>query len=129
MELGVLLSKVLDENLMLMSTRTTLEREHEAMKADLVDEMEKNKIKEALLMELEDYQASLMVHAEMMETELKETKLLLAHIEHRLNVTSQDTILGPIVINKQYAMHGFVGSVFVLLLGIIAALLLCKKNK
>ena len=129
MELGVLLSKVLDENVMLMSTRTTLEREHEAMKADLVDEMEKNKIKEALLMELEDYQASLMVHAEMMETELKETKLLLAHIEHRLNVTSQDTILGPIVINKQYAMHGFVGSVFVLLLGIIAALLLCKKNK
>ena len=128
MELGVLLSKVLDENLMLMSTRTTLEREHEAMKADLVDEMEKNKIKEALLMELEDYQASLMVHAEMMETELKETKLLLAHIEHRLNVTSQDTILGPIVINKQYAMHGFVGSVFVLLLGIIAALLLCKKK-
>ena len=128
-ELGGLLSKVLDENLILMSTRTTLEREHEAMKADLVDEMEKNKIKEALLMELQDYQTSLMVQAEMMETELKETKLLLAHIEHRLNVTSQDTILGPIVINKQYAMHGFVGSVFVLLLGIIAALLLCKKNK
>ena len=128
-ELGGLLSKVLDENLILMSTRTTLEREHEAMKADLVDEMEKNKIKEALLMELQDYQTSLMVQAELMETELKETKLLLSHIEHRLNATSQDTILGPIVINKQYALHGFVGSVFVLLLGIIAALVLSKKNK
>ena len=80
-------------------------------------------------MELQDYQTSLMVQAEMMENELKETKLLLSHIEHRLNATSQDTLLGPIVINKQYALHGFVGSVFVLLLGIIAALVLNKKNK